>query len=177
MSEQPLDRDRRRFLKSSLLAAGTAALGPALAAAAAPDEKKSAATGTIPTRPFGKTGRVLPILGMGGSAMVEKWVALPANPLAHPTVIREMPPRKVLTGKRPIIVELEHMQTMLLCPEVPAHRRVRHLVMVCQGFTEGELAGRVWSDRKRGPRGTIDVGSMTGTWVLFYKPLNVATNI
>jgi prepilin-type N-terminal cleavage/methylation domain-containing protein len=27
------------------------------------------------------------------------------------------------------------------------------------------------------PRGTIDVGSMTGTWVLFYKPFNVATNV
>jgi aryl-alcohol dehydrogenase-like predicted oxidoreductase len=75
MSEQPLKRDRRRFLKTSLLAAGTAALGPGLGAAATSDEKKPAAAGTIPTRPFGKTGRVLPILGMGGSAMVEKWVA------------------------------------------------------------------------------------------------------
>jgi predicted aldo/keto reductase-like oxidoreductase len=71
MSEQPLDRERRRFLKTGLLAA---ALGPALGTAVASDEKKPAA-GTIPTRPFGKTGHVLPILGMGGSAMVEKWVA------------------------------------------------------------------------------------------------------
>ena len=90
-------------------------------------------------------------------AMVEKWVALATNPLAHPTVLREMPPRKVLTGKRPLIIELEHMQTMLLCPEVPDHRRVRHLVQVCQGLTEGELTGRIWSERKRGPRGTIQV--------------------
>lgn len=27
------------------------------------------------------------------------------------------------------------------------------------------------------PRGTIDVGSSVGTWVLFYKPANIATNL
>jgi prepilin-type N-terminal cleavage/methylation domain-containing protein len=27
------------------------------------------------------------------------------------------------------------------------------------------------------PRGSIDVGSMAGTWVLFYKPANILTNI
>jgi prepilin-type N-terminal cleavage/methylation domain-containing protein len=27
------------------------------------------------------------------------------------------------------------------------------------------------------PRGTVDVGSMTGNWVMFYKPLNVQTNL
>ena len=92
-------------------------------------------------------------------AMVEKWVALPTNPLAHPTVLREMPPRKVLTGKRPLFIELEHMQTMLLCPEIPAFRRVRHLVQVCHGLAEGELAGRTWRDRARGPRPTLEISS------------------
>jgi len=27
------------------------------------------------------------------------------------------------------------------------------------------------------PRGTIDVGSSSGSWVLFYKPPNIATNL
>ncbi len=59
--------ERRTFLKSSLLAAGAAAL--AAPAAAAPPVAQA-----LPTRPFGKTGRTLPVLGMGGSAFVTFWV-------------------------------------------------------------------------------------------------------
>ena len=64
--------ERRDFLKTSLLAAaGTTALGQRMAAAAAPAEKAIAiGAATLPTRKFGKTGHTLPILGMGGSAMV-----------------------------------------------------------------------------------------------------------
>jgi predicted aldo/keto reductase-like oxidoreductase len=64
------DRNRRRFLQSGLLAAGAATLVPAVARTVEPEKKQS---DSIPTRPFGKTGRVLPILGMGGSAMVAIW--------------------------------------------------------------------------------------------------------
>jgi predicted aldo/keto reductase-like oxidoreductase len=56
-----------------MLAAGTAALGPAFGRSAEADDPKGAAAGALPVRPFGKTGHKLPILGMGGSAMVEKW--------------------------------------------------------------------------------------------------------
>jgi len=51
---------RRQFLMS-----------PALAAA--PRSKQIALRDTIPIQPFGKTGHRLPILGCGGSAMVEVW--------------------------------------------------------------------------------------------------------
>jgi predicted aldo/keto reductase-like oxidoreductase len=70
MSKQPFDPKRRRFIQSGLLAAGTAALGRGLGQAAEPDAAKAAASATIPTRKFGKTGLTLPIFGMGGSAMV-----------------------------------------------------------------------------------------------------------
>lgn len=34
-----------------------------------------------------------------------------------------------------------------------------------------------WRSFKLGnPRRTIDVGSMTGNWVLFYRPLNILAN-
>jgi predicted aldo/keto reductase-like oxidoreductase len=65
--------DRRGFLKSGVLAgAGAAVLSGTQAALQASQsvEEKS----TIPVRPFGKTGWKLPILAMGGSAMVKQWV-------------------------------------------------------------------------------------------------------
>lgn len=67
--------NRRSFLKTGVtVAASAAALGAGIARAATP-EKKIALTGSIPTRPFGKTGHVLPVLGHGGSAMVNSWEA------------------------------------------------------------------------------------------------------
>jgi predicted aldo/keto reductase-like oxidoreductase len=72
MGDQKWEVGRRGFLKSGLLAAGTAALAPVLPKASA-DEKESPSTGAIPTRKFGKTGHTLPVLAMGGSAMVQMW--------------------------------------------------------------------------------------------------------
>ena len=69
---------RRSFLKTGLLAAGTAALGPTLRSDARPDVTGKPDQGTssagIPMRKFGKTGVTLPILGMGGSAMVQVFI-------------------------------------------------------------------------------------------------------
>ena len=68
--------DRRQFLR---LGIGAAAASPLLAgssteAAENPSAPRpTAAAAGIPARPFGKTGRILPILGMGGSAMVDRW--------------------------------------------------------------------------------------------------------
>jgi predicted aldo/keto reductase-like oxidoreductase len=77
--------DRRGFLKSSLLAgAGTSAAVFAsgslpVSAASRNQEPKSATAGTqagaIPVRAFGKTGWKLPILAMGGSAMVQRFTS------------------------------------------------------------------------------------------------------
>ncbi len=66
--------DRRDFLKSGLqVTAGAVALGSAAGASAASSDKKISLSGKIPERPFGKTGHVLPVLGHGGSAMVDGW--------------------------------------------------------------------------------------------------------
>jgi predicted aldo/keto reductase-like oxidoreductase len=75
--------DRREFLKSgALAAAGTGLLGTSVAAAAAPAAKtiEVGASG-IPLRPFGKTGHKLPVLGMGGSAMVQVFIQAYGVPL------------------------------------------------------------------------------------------------
>jgi integrase len=92
-------------------------------------------------------------------AIAERWVILAANPLALDAVKRELPPRKPLTGKRPIFVELDQMQTLLGCGDVPDHRRVRYLVDVCTGLSEGELAGRIWSDAIMTDKPTLDIMS------------------
>jgi predicted aldo/keto reductase-like oxidoreductase len=73
MRKPPFELERRRFLQTGLLAAGTAALGPGLGRAATDGTRDSVSPTGIPTRKFGKTGHTLPILGMGGSAMVKKW--------------------------------------------------------------------------------------------------------
>ncbi len=79
MSHSSPDVERRSFLKSGLLAAGATALGGGLALdnAVAEEVKLAPAepsAGEIPQRPFGRTGRTLPILGMGGSAMVRLFI-------------------------------------------------------------------------------------------------------
>ncbi len=70
--------DRRAFLKSSVLAGtGAAVLGSGDSAARgepAVVAETVASRGTIPIRPFGKTGSKLPILAMGGSAMVRRFI-------------------------------------------------------------------------------------------------------
>jgi aryl-alcohol dehydrogenase-like predicted oxidoreductase len=72
MSEQTPEPGRRTFLKTGLLAAGSVALAPTLRqSTAAPAEETSA----IPVRKFGKTGLTLPVLGMGGSAMVQRFIS------------------------------------------------------------------------------------------------------
>ena len=70
--------DRRRFLGTSVAAAGSAlamgGTGESRAAEASSAPREMTANG-IPLRAFGKTGVKLPILGMGGSAMVDRWIA------------------------------------------------------------------------------------------------------
>ena len=66
--------DRRDFLKTGVqAAAGAAVMGSGAAHGAAPDEKKIPLDGTIPEKPFGKTGHTLPIFGFGGCGVVKQW--------------------------------------------------------------------------------------------------------
>ncbi len=74
---------RREFLKSSALAAAGTSLIGAGVTVAAPPENKAIEVGPsgIPLRPFGKTGHNLPVLGMGGSAMVQVFIQAYGVPL------------------------------------------------------------------------------------------------
>ena len=80
MSEVSHDPGRRDFLKSGALAVATTGLLGATALAEGANAA-DVATGQIPVRAFGKTGRKLPILGMGGSAMVQVFIRAYGVPL------------------------------------------------------------------------------------------------
>jgi len=67
---------RRAFLKGAAVVAAVPALA---ASAAAPKGKRSEKAGTIPVRPFGKTGHTLPILGYGGAALPKVWANPPST--------------------------------------------------------------------------------------------------
>lgn len=67
--------DRRDFLKNGLTAGAVALTAGTVTHAAAPKSKQISSTGRIPERPFGKTGHSLPVLGHGGSAMVNSWAS------------------------------------------------------------------------------------------------------
>jgi predicted aldo/keto reductase-like oxidoreductase len=74
---------RREFLKSgALAAAGSTLLGAGVAQSAAPADKTiDVGPSGIPLRAFGKTGHKLPVLGMGGSAMVQIFIQAYGPPL------------------------------------------------------------------------------------------------
>lgn len=71
---------RRAVIKTGLLAAaGTAATGSTLSVLGSEQEigkekpsQRINKAGEIPTRRFGNTGMTLPILGMGGSALLDE---------------------------------------------------------------------------------------------------------
>ncbi|GMW00438.1 MAG: hypothetical protein AMXMBFR84_15750 [Candidatus Hydrogenedentota bacterium] len=63
--------ERRTFLTAGV-AAGAVALSPAGLSAAPTAGKVISYEGPIPVRPFGKTGYSFPVLGHGGSALMEK---------------------------------------------------------------------------------------------------------
>ncbi len=78
MPSNDQDWKRRDFLKAGMVAG--AAGGTVLAAgellssqAHAAEKPKSPQAGKVPHKPFGKTGWKLPVLGMGGSAMIKQW--------------------------------------------------------------------------------------------------------
>ncbi len=76
MHHEPIKIDRRSFLKTGVsVAAGAAMIAGGSRANAAPAKKVITFPAGIPTRPFGKTGHVLPVLGHGGSAMVNSWAS------------------------------------------------------------------------------------------------------
>jgi len=75
-------------------------------------------------------------------AMAEEWVELPANPVKHVAVRREVPERVTRAGKHTIIhLSRAAAAKVITCEAVPEWRRVRLLLAVTSGMAEGELSG------------------------------------
>jgi predicted aldo/keto reductase-like oxidoreductase len=83
MADAIHDSGRRDFLKSGALTAlGASLLGAGAAVAAAPATKQiEVGASGIPLRRFGKTSHKLPVLGMGGSAFAQVFIAAYGVPL------------------------------------------------------------------------------------------------
>jgi len=78
MTRRTRDIDRRTFVKS--LAVAATALGAGSGRAEPATAKRISLTGSVPTRALGKTGFVLPVLGMGGAVMQDKYADLMGVP-------------------------------------------------------------------------------------------------
>ncbi len=83
MADSIRNSGRRDFLKSgALTAVGASLLGASAAVAAAPATKQiEVGASGIPLRRFGKTSHKLPVLGMGGSAFAQVFIAAYGVPL------------------------------------------------------------------------------------------------
>ncbi|HEV3189781.1 MAG TPA: tyrosine-type recombinase/integrase, partial [Polyangiaceae bacterium] len=80
-------------------------------------------------------------------AMAEEWVDLPANPMKHEAVRREVPEGTTLAGRHTIVHFSRPVAERLLASAVvPEWRRVRTLLALTSGMAEGELSGLCWDD-------------------------------
>src|SRR5664280_341911 len=79
-------------------------------------------------------------------AMAEEWIAIPANPMKHPGVRKELPTVKLKGGNDRVYLTRHQAEALLRCDKVPEHRRVRYAVALTSGMRDGELAGLNWAD-------------------------------
>ena len=91
--------------------------------------------------PFTSRNVVNSLTAFFADAMAEEWVQLPANPMKHEAVRREVPEGRTVAGKNTIIHFTRPIaEKLLTCPQVPEWRRVRALCALTSGMDEGELA-------------------------------------
>jgi integrase len=79
-------------------------------------------------------------------AMAEEWIDMPANPMKHPGVRKELPAVKFRGGNDRVYLTRCQAEALLRCEKVPEHRRVRYAVALTSGMRDGELAGLNWAD-------------------------------
>ncbi len=114
----------------------------------APDGKRVRSTVRGgPLAPFTCRNIVNTLTAFFADCMAEEWVDLPANPMKHEAVRREIPEGVTLAGKHTIIHLTKPVaERLLTCPGVPEWRRVRTLHEVTSGLAEGEVSGLRWDD-------------------------------
>jgi excisionase family DNA binding protein len=75
-------------------------------------------------------------------AMAEEWIDVPANPMKHEAVRREIPDGVTVAGKHTIVhLTRPVAEKLLASAAVPEWRRVRTLLALVSGMAEGELSG------------------------------------
>ncbi len=100
-----------------------------------------------PLAPFSCRNVVNSLTAFFADALAEEWIDLPANPMKHEAVRREVPEGVTLAGKHTIVhFSRPVAERLLTCPGVPEWRRVRVLVALTSGMAEGELAGLRFDD-------------------------------
>jgi integrase len=94
--------------------------------------------------------------------MAEEWAELPANPMKHEAVRREIPDGVTLAGKHRIIHMTRPVAEKLLTADgVPEWRRVRTLLALTSGASEGELSAIQWDDLDIGEQTKIPIVKIT----------------
>jgi integrase len=95
-----------------------------------------------PLAPYTCRNVVNSLAGFFADAMAEEWGDLPANPMRHEAVRREVPEAVTLAGKHTIVHFSKPVaERILSSAAVPEWRRVRTLLAVTSGMAEGELSG------------------------------------
>jgi|CZKU01.1.fsa_nt_gi integrase len=100
-----------------------------------------------PMAPFTCRNVVNSLTAFFADAMAEEWIDVPANPMKHEAVRREVPEGVTLAGKHTIVhLTRPVAERVLTCTAVPEWRRARTLVALTSGMAEGELSGLAWDD-------------------------------
>jgi integrase len=108
------------------------------------------------TRTFRRGGRLAPftcrnvvnsLTAFFADMMAEEKIDIPANPMRHEAVRREVPEAVTLAGKHTIVhMSRANAEHLLVCPDTPEWRRVRYLLAFTSGMAEGELSGLTFED-------------------------------
>jgi integrase len=95
-------------------------------------------------------------------AMAEEWIDVPANPMKHEAVRREIPNAVTVAGKHTIIHFTRPVAERLLAScGAPEWRRVRTILAVTSGMAEGELSGLRWDDLDLGEKTEVPIVRIT----------------
>ncbi len=100
-----------------------------------------------PLAPFTCRNVVNSLTAFFADAMAEEWVEIPANPMKHEAVRREVPEGVTLAGRHTIVhLTRPVAEALLTTAGVPEWRRVRTLLALTSGLAEGELSGLRFDD-------------------------------
>ena len=100
-----------------------------------------------PLAPFSTRNVVNSLTAFFSDMLAEEKIGLPANPMKHEAVRREVPEAVTLAGKHTIIHFSRPMAERLVSAlTVPEWRRIRYLLGFTSGMAEGELSGLTFAD-------------------------------